>query len=372
MRPAAPDDSMGATGVLVLLETADESSIPLELAAAVGESGGVDQVVCSFRPPADDTLGVEVEWLGGNSRLDPRPYYRLCGLLQDAAVVHVHPNAVGAVARVLAAALGVAVVKTEHNTHSRYGRLKNLVNGVTNGLSDAIVAVSEAVAESFGAWEDAVIDLAGGETVVIHNGVDIERVRAAATAPSPVPLPDGFLVGCGGRHVPQKNLSVVLEAAELAAGRIDDLHLLVTGDGPQRQRLERQATESGIADRVTFTGYLDERSAVHALLHRLDVFAFPSRYEGFGVAAAEAMAAGVPVLASDIPVLREVLGDAGVYADPGSPEEIASALVDLYEDPNRCRMLGRTGRQRAAEQFSLERAATEYRSLYDRLGAGGG
>lgn len=362
---------MEATGVLVLLDSADESSIPLELAATVEESSGADLVVCSFHPPDDDTFGVEVCSLGGGSRLDPRPYRLLWELLRDATVVHVHSNAVGAVARVLAAFRGVAVVKTEHNTHASYGWLKNLLNGTTNGLSDAVVTVSEAVASSFGAWEDLVIDLAGGEKTVIHNGVDIEAIRAAETAPLPVDLPEGFVVGCGGRHVPQKNLSAVLEAAGLVADRIDGLHLVVTGDGPERSRLERLAVECGIADRVTFTGYLDERSMVHALYHRLDVFAFPSWHEGFGVAAVEAMAAGVPVLASDIPVLREVVGNAGLYVDPESPERIAATLVELSRDSHRRRELGKTGRERAADRFPLERTAAQYRALYDRLGAGG-
>lgn len=353
--------------VLVLLETADESSIPLEIAAGVEDAAtDVEQVVCSFRPPAAETFGVDVVSLDGGTRLDPRPYRRLARLVGDADVVHVHPNAVGAVARVLAAARGVPVVKTEHNTHADYGRAKNLLNGTANCLSDVVVAVSGAIADDFRPWEAALLRRAGVRTTVIHHGVDAAAVRGAADRPSPVRLPAGTLVGAGGRLVPQKNLGTLVEAVARLADDHPDLRLVVTGEGPCRDDLAARARRLDVADRVTFTGYLPERADVHAVLSRLDLYAMPSHHEGFGVAALEAMAAGLPVVASDIPPLREVVGDAGVFVDPADPAALAEAIGGLVGDRDRREHLAAVARRRA-DEFPMDRTVEEHLSLYRAL-----
>lgn len=362
----------GTTNVVVLVDNADESEVPLEVAGKVGAAapGDVEQVVCSFYPPASETFGVPVVSLDGDSRLDPRPYRRFRALLRDADVLHVHSNAVGAVARIMAAAMGVSTVKTEHNTHSHYSPIKNLVNGSANLLSDVVVSVSEAVAESFGGWERSLLSAADVENVVISNGVDVEAIRHAATEDVPVTLPDGFLIGGGGKMVPQKNLSTLIEATATAVKECPDLHLVLTGDGPQRDTLESLAADRGIADRVLFTGFLPQRTDVHALFHHLDGFAFPSRYEGWGVAAGEAMAAGLPVIAGDVPALREVVGEAGLFVDPEDPAALADRLAELAANPDLAQELGTAGQRRITEQYPIERTVEAHLALYRRLAGG--
>lgn len=359
--------------VLVVLNTADESEVPLEVAdrVAAADPDGIDQTVCSFYPPAADTFDLDVVSLDADGRFDPAAYRRLWALLGDADVVHVHPNAVGAVARVLATARGVPVIDSQHNPHTAFGPAKNLAIGGTNWLSDAVVAVSGAVADSFGRWEDALLRVAGTETVVIPNGVDVAAVQSAADRDSPVDLPAGFVVGGGGRMVPQKNLGVLIEAVARLADDRPDVHLVLTGDGPRRAALEALARELGVADHVTFAGFLDERADVHALYHRIDAFAFPSRYEGWGVAAGEAMAAGLPVVASDVPALREVVGDAGMLVPHDDPGAVADRLAALHDDPGRRERLGEAARERVSERFPVERTAAEHARLYRRVAAGG-
>lgn len=358
--------------VLVVLERADESSHPLEVAAGIeSTSEDIDLTVCSFRPADAATFGVEVVSLDATTRLNPRPYRRLDALIRDADVVHVHPIAVGAVVRVLAAARGVPVVKTEHNTHADYGRAKNLVNGTTNALCDVVVTVTDALADDFRAWERALLRAAGVRTTVIHNGIDADAVRARADRPVPVDLPDGLLVGAGSRLVAQKNLGTLIEALAREADDHPALHVVLTGEGPQRAPLAALARERGVRDRVTFTGYLPERADVHALLDRLDLYAMPSRHEGFGVAALEAMAAGLPVVASDIPPLREVVGDAGVFVDPGNPGDVAAALRKLASDADERAALSAAAVERA-DAFPVDRTIREHVDLYRDLAPGDG
>lgn len=353
--------------VLVVLEHADESSIPLEVAAGVESAADdIEQVVCAFRPLEGPTFGVDVLSLGGESRLDPQPYRRLDALVRTADVVHVHPIGVGAVVRVMAAARGVPVVKTEHNTHSDYGPVKNLVNGTTNALSDVVVSVSETIDGDMPDWERALLRAAGVRATVIHNGIDVDAVRAAGSRPVPIDLPDGLLVGAGGRLVPQKNLGTLVDAVALIADDHPEVHVVVTGDGPRREPLQRHARERGVDDRFLFTGFLPERTDVHAVFTRLDLYAMPSRHEGFGLAALEAMAAGLPVVASDIPALREVVGGAGVFVDPNDHTALADALARLAADrPDRA-ALAETARGRAAS-FPIEGTVAAYSALYRDL-----
>lgn len=357
------------TRVVVLLDSADESEVPLEVAGRVSAAAppALDIDVCSFYPPAGETFDVDVTSLGGAHRLDPAAYRRLDARLRAADVLHVHSNAVGAAARLLAARHGVRVVKSEHNPHTSYGPAKSLVTGSANGLSDAVVAVSEAVAASYARWETALMDAAGVERLVIPNGVDAAAVRRAADAAPPVDLPDGVLIGGGGRMVPQKNLATLLEAVAATVADRPDVRLVLTGDGPQRAALETLAADLGIDDHVTFTGFLPRRAAVYALYHHLDVYAFPSRYEGWGVAVGEAMAAGLPVVAGDVPALRAVVGDAGCLVAPTDPDAIAATLGELAADPDRRRRLGDAARRRIDETFPIERTVDAHLALYRRL-----
>lgn len=357
---------VGKVRVLVLLETADEASAMLELAAEVDAATDIDQEICSFRRPGEETFGMDVRWLGGTSRLDPRPYRRLYRLLDDVDVVHAHPIAVGAVARVFAAIRNVPVIKTEHNTHSDYSHLKNFVNGTTNCLSDVVVTVSESTAADLRRWQRGLLRLAGVETVVIPNGINIDAVREATSSP-PVTLPDGVRIGAGGRHVPQKNLQTLIDVAAVLVEEYPTLQLVITGEGPLSPALKRRVNELSLGGHVTFTGYLPERSSVHAVLGELDAYAMPSRHEGCPVAAIEAMAAGLPVVASDIPSLREVLGDAGVYAPVDDSRAFASALRTLLDDDEERQRRSAVATERA-EEFHIDQTVAEYERLYRRLG----
>jgi glycosyltransferase involved in cell wall biosynthesis len=119
----------------------------------------------------------------------------------------------------------------------------------------------------------------------------------------------------------------------------------------------------GIIHAVHFTGQIP-RQRGYAEFAKADVFLLTSRAEGFCVAAVEAMAAGLPVVVSDIEVLHEVVGDPGVFADPNSPEDFADAISDLLQQPERRERLGQEAKERARSKFSLERTAQGYFNLY--------
>ena len=163
-----------------------------------------------------------------------------------------------------------------------------------------------------------------------------------------------------GRLSAVKNISSVLEAmARLPQGA---LLYTVVGEGDQRGHLEKQACELGVADSVKFVGF---SSDVGSHLMNADIFVIPSLWEGFGLAAVEAMSAGLPVVASDVPGLREVVGangTCGVLVDPRDPAKIASAIAGLAASEQKRLELGMNAARRA-QDFGEERMLDEYVAL---------
>ena len=175
---------------------------------------------------------------------------------------------------------------------------------------------------------------------------------------------------CLGPWVGRKNLGVVISAFERLADRHDNLRLAVTGDRPRGmksegpveivRRLPRQVQE-----RVHLTGHLSSYE-LQLVMRGASVLAYPSRFEGFGLPPLEAMAVGVPVVASDTRVAREVYGDAALYAPPNDPDRWASVLARLLGDTALQQKLKRAGLTRIG-QYSWERCAQQCVSRYRQI-----
>jgi glycosyltransferase involved in cell wall biosynthesis len=144
--------------------------------------------------------------------------------------------------------------------------------------------------------------------------------------------------------------------------------LLIAGQGPLRAELERQARELGA--NVDFLGFVAD---IHGFLSACDLLAFPTQPEfgeGFGLAALEAMAAGCPVVATDVASLPQVVGsdrEAGVLVDPANVDELADSLVALADDADLRRRMGAGARERAISRFSLDAMVERTLAVYDEL-----
>ena len=169
-------------------------------------------------------------------------------------------------------------------------------------------------------------------------------------------------MGVVGRLVPEKGVDVFLRAAALVSAVVPQATFLVVGDGPLRPELERRAGVLGLAGTVTFTGY---RSDAARLVGGLDVLAVPARADGTSVVVCEAMAAGVPVVASRVGGLPDLVedGGSGLLVRPGEPEHLARALVSLLLDPEAARRMGERGRSLAASR-SHDRLVDRVTQLY--------
>jgi len=312
--------------------------------------------------PAVRSLGVEV--VDGGVRGSLRGPRFGAAVLRMAAgfrrrrvrVVHSYlfdANLLGTLAARLAR---VPVALVSKRSLDRYGeRRRRLACRVANRLATRVMANAEAVRRNVHEAEGCPLD----RIVVVPNGIDLGRIPSAGPAAAPV-------VGTIGRLATKKGQADLLEAAPLVLDRVPAATFLLVGDGPLRGDLERRARELGIADRVRFRGAVPDGAAV---LPELSVFALPSHMEGMSNGLLEAMAAGLPVVATDVGGNPEVVvdGETGFVVPPRDPAALAEAILVLLKDPDRGRAMGAAGRARVAEHYTVQRMVARLEALYASL-----
>lgn len=216
------------------------------------------------------------------------------------------------------------------------------------------------------------------KVVVIPNGVDIAEVRAylspgvqaALTQRWPALASPGVLKGISvGRLEENKGFEFLLRALDMARNALDNSwQWIIVGEGSLRGRLEALAAELDLGERVTFAGGLSEVE-LHNLYGMSDLFAHPTLYEGSSLVTLEAMAHGLPVVASAVGGIPDkvVEGATGFLVQPGQPEQLASKMAWVATHPDEREAMGRAGARLAAEKFSWERIAAQTLELFSRL-----
>jgi glycosyltransferase involved in cell wall biosynthesis len=197
---------------------------------------------------------------------------------------------------------------------------------------------------------------------VVRPAVDADlrsRLRERDRARSPSPMPTILAVG---NVLPRKNLSVVAEAVERLGRRGIDTRFRIVGQVPRGHDQLASALRSTAPGRVHITGYVSQTNLVDEY-RAADVFVFPSKYEGFGIPALEAMAARVPVVASNATALPETVGDAGLLVDPGDPDEWARAIEQVLSDGSLATRLRDRGEARVDEHSWAEAGALILQAL---------
>lgn len=243
----------------------------------------------------------------------------------------------------------------------------SLLGRVTARLADRVVAPSRATAAELRE------DYGVAEVAVIANGV-----APPPPAPEPEPAPrdpaDGApVVLYAGRLRTRKAVAVLLAAFARLRVEHPAAVLVVAGDGEQRPALEAQSRRLGIAAAVRFLG-AQPRDAMPALYAAADLFCLPSLYEGFPLAILEAMAAGLPVVATAVAGVPEAVehGVTGLLVPPEDAAALARALAELAADPERARRMGEAGRRRVETDFTIPRIAAAYLALWSGLLASSG
>lgn len=207
--------------------------------------------------------------------------------------------------------------------------------------------------------------------VTIRNGVDADSLRPQPGERDKIRFDIGlsggeFVVGAVGRMEPQKDPEALIEAVRALLLEFPQLRLLWVGDGPLREKLGERVMRERLSDRIFLVG---ERPQTREWLAAMDLFVLPSRFEGLPNVLLEAMAAGLPVIATRVDGTPEVIVDArdGLLVPPANPAALASALKRLITDPNLRGQLARSGTEKVNRNFTLQRMLKEYEAVYRKL-----
>jgi glycosyltransferase involved in cell wall biosynthesis len=310
--------------------------------------------------------GVDTWHLGKHSGFDPRMVARLYRVMRAfrPAVVHTHSYVLRySLPAGLAARTG-AMVHTVHNLAAKEVDLAGrLIHRAAFKRRVAAVAVGEQVRRSFR-------ELYGAEpAATIPNGIDLEAFRRPGARQrwrQENGFAEGdFLIASVARLEPQKNPLGLIESFAQAFGDAPHPHLLLAGDGSLREIARECAVRRGVAGRVHFLGV---RAEVAEMLAACDLFAMSSHWEGSPLAVMEAMAAGLPVVATAVGGVPELVadGETGLLVPPGEVRTFAAALASLAGDPDRRHELGAAAVRRAAA-FSVDAMVASYAGLFERL-----
>jgi glycosyltransferase involved in cell wall biosynthesis len=306
--------------------------------------------------------GLAVRTLAFRGDLSPAAVVALAAALREtrAEVVQMHdPHALsaGRLARPLAGR--AALVATRRVDFA----LRGFLSRRKYAACDRVIAVSEAIAR-----------------VVRRDGVPAERVRVVYEGvPDRPPVPGGRealrelgipddapVVGNVAALTGHKDHATLLDAAAKVAARMPATRFVIVGDGELRGRLEARSHELGLERRCVFTGF---RADLDRLIPAFTVFCLSSHMEGLGTSLLDAMAFGVPVVATAAGGIPEAVADGitGRLAPPRDPEALAAALLQALEDPERSAAWGRAGRRRFEERFTADRMVDSTLAVYAEL-----
>ncbi|MFA6108632.1 MAG: glycosyltransferase [Candidatus Latescibacterota bacterium] len=285
-------------------------------------------------------------------------------------LVHTHISKAGILGRLAAVWARVPVVV--HTYHGQVAELSGTspasllfraCERVAARRTDRLVAVSQDTARACLAMGIGRQD----QYRVIHGGIEVSRFSDYAAPAGGFPGgPGGPRLGAIGSLTEEKGFEVLLRAMPAIRAREPGTRLWIIGSGPLQPRLVGLARESDLGGAVAFPGIVED---VRPWLAGLDLLVVPSRREGLGLVILEGMAMGIPVVASRVGGIPEVVvdGETGLLVEAGDPASLAAAALTLLADPERRRRMGRAGRQRAIERFSLETMSARIAEEYELL-----
>ena len=286
-------------------------------------------------------------------------------------IVHTHTSKAGVLGRIAAHRCGIP--RIVHSTHGLIYDPLAKIPGVGRGLGIKAFLWAERYVASY---TDALVTLSEQETGdairlglsspdrvdAISNGIPLQSFAAIERDPLNWKVPHVRL-GIAGRLNTEKGHDLLLRCFKKLLERFPSISLKIAGDGPLKQELEALSKELGIEKQVVFCGYQKDMAQ---FLAGIDIFVLSSHYEGFGLVLVEAMAAGLPVVATDVGGVKEVIvdGQTGLAVPSGQEDELTLGVEYFLSHPHLAYEYGRAGRVRAMEKFSRQQMIRRYEKLY--------
>lgn len=348
----------------------------LNLAGAVDPQAVELTVCCLFSAPFVETAagaGINALAVPMGSKADFGVVKKLAGLIQSGEydIVHTHGVRANLLGRLAARQAGKKkVVTTVHSLLERdyQGAITRFANSMaersTRFLTSHFIAVSQGL-------KDRLVKggISANRITVIHNGILLDEIRpsdAAAVIKEKLSIKDAVLVGIVARLHAVKGHRYFIEAAEEVQRQRPGTRFLIVGDGPYRTVLKKLAGGTGINDRITFTGFVED---VYTLMAALDLLVISSLWEGFGLTAIEAMTLGVPVVATEVGGLPEVVrhGETGLLVPPANAAALAKSIVWMLDHPREAGEMAQKGGDIVRREFTAGEMARRTVDLYRKV-----
>ena len=287
-------------------------------------------------------------------------------------VVHIQYNAPGSLAvlffRLLGAKKIIVTAHTPASTAAGRSKRRWLVPKIVSSMCSAFICVSKTIESSFFERAPELFSAAlfskGRKHFTIYNCTELPGMIVARQARAA----EGIVIGMAARIVHQKGVDIMLRAMPDVLKAVPDARLLIVGDGDKKDEYRRLADALEIADAVEWAG-LQSQKAMDGFYARMDILAMPSRFEGFGLTAIEAMGRGVPVVASDIDGLGEVIenGASGLLVPREDAAALSDAVIVIATNPKMRTRLATGGRQRVEHLFSCTIFKQKIIGLYSQV-----
>lgn len=294
--------------------------------------------------------------------VDLRAMRRALRVARDSDLIHAHKFGSNAWGAWLSRRAGIPLVTHEHNFSDTPSRLRSFINRrYIATRSQRVLCVSETVADT--EREQGISD---SLLRVMPNAVELDVAIDARHARAELGIDHAStLIGIVARLRPEKAHDVLIRAFADVVAAGCDVRLCIVGDGPCRAELKQLAAGLGVDQRITWAG---ERDNAARLAAAFDMSIICSHWEGMPLAALESMAAAVPVIATRVGALPELVADdAGILVAPGDVRALADAIRALVRDPSRAAALGAHARQRIADQYAMPAWIAQISDLYDSL-----
>jgi len=327
-------------------------------------------VVCLL---SDGWLKVELEKRRIETVVIPQPHsfdvlwlIRVYRFLKDRGihVMHSHEFATNVYASVLSSLTGVPVVATAHGKNYYGDKWRRRVAYRFVARQSTMVAVSADLKR----FLMERIGIPAGDIRVVHNGIDLSRY-AVHEGNNDVEAELGIsagqpVIGTVGNLFAVKGQTYLLRACKRLAGEFPTFVLLIAGEGDQLDLLRKEASVLGISGNVKFLGFRDD---VPSLLQAMDVFVLPSLSEGLPLSVLEALALEKPIVATNVGGVPEIMEDGvtGYLVPPRNPDVLSEKIRLLLRHPDIASEMGRAGRKRVEEAFSLKQMIQEYQLVYE-------
>jgi glycosyltransferase involved in cell wall biosynthesis len=299
-------------------------------------------------------------YCSGISLRNPRQVFEIARVVRDFQpdIVHVHLYPAQLWTAIASVGLGshISWVTTEHSTGNRRrgNPLFWFLDYLMYNRYDHILVITKAVRKALLNWVNLSVD----KLTLVTNGIDLTQFYPLVETHNTVSQP--FTIISVARLQKPKDFLTVLKAISLLSYPI---RFQIVGDGVERSSLEKYARQLGISDSVNFLGF---RNDIPQLLQDSDASVHSSQFEGLSLAVVEAMSTGLPIIASDVPGLREIVDGNGLLFPFGDVEALRNHLESLKNNI-KLKLILREKSLRKAQEFSIEYTARDYMSVYTDL-----